>query len=339
MKIILSESLPQHFDEFAMQEMPSVDRILQWEWQWRQRTAEWHRLRCAAKLVADESIMHLPVSQYRDLAKQRGFSDGMFWLQNELKNCPTLLVDGEKRRSLFEPWFSQRMRSDSGSDRMEAALVAMEAFTDLLTSPMKKSQDTLFLSPDPHFNRAILEMNPPMKAESILALLATAGISIFLPSIEVKTGDVMDINYVAEDEILDELRTRYAAEREEFVLSLREFIKECHEGLKNELYDDVLDYADKATNQKLLMQVRRFEKAVAKGDAKLLERIRVGMVEGIPAVFEAALDPKKSAIKQGSVELLKVLCKSIAQKSAYREACEKFPMASYAYQLKKGLET
>lgn len=345
MKITLSESLSRHFSEFAFSQTPNVDRLMQLVTHYKEHHAnrEWANLRCAAKLVADEFAMHRP--DYDEVVRKvGGGTDAIRWLEGGLLGTrgiggpnPRLLVD----KNALGVFLSKELNADRAmggcktqSNELETMKERVGHFVTQLVDPITGDKAGMFLSPDPVYNRAYLELNAGLTADNILAGLAIAGINVILPRILVDTGDVLDINYVMEDEVINEVRTKFDSERQSYLDSLRRIVKDCYEGLRKGLYTDVLDYAQKATNQELMVQVRGFENAMRKSDKKLLERIRVGAVQGLPSIAEAALDPKKSILGQTAIELLKVLSRSFAENATYREACDKFPMATYAYRLR-----
>ena len=346
MRIVLSESLSRHFTELRFSEHPNVDRLmdLRWEYDHQRGDIEWSKLRCAAKLVADEIVLLRP--DYNQIAKVPG-SDAIRWLEDGILGRmgdkppnPSLMVDGEGRVRFLSERLEAQRRSEpwlwtSAASDYDAISKRVEDFVNQLISPVRDPlKPALLLSPDPIFNRVYLELGSSVTADNILATLATAGIKIVMPCVSVETGNTLDINYVIEDETIQEVRHKFGAEREAYVDCLRKFIKHCYEGLRGGLYEDVFDYADKASNQEIMVQVKGFEAAVRGADKKLLDRIKVGLIEGLPSIVEALVDPKKSFVAQAGIELMRVLSGSFAQHTAYREAYEKFPLASYAFRLR-----
>jgi hypothetical protein len=346
-KIVLSESLSRHFAELEFSQRPTDNQLrnlIPYYYQQKNDT-EWASLRCSAKLVADVFTMHRP--EYNEISTGTKGEAGIAWLKDSLLGTsqdavpnPKLLVDKSALYNLLSERFKAADQPELPdwlySDRHKIVKLyeAVEYFVDALVTPITGPNAGVLFSPDPLFNRIFLELNTTVTADNILAILATAGIKITLPAIFVDTGDNLDINYVMEDELIAEVREKFESERESYISSLRRIIKDCYEGLRGGLYIDVLDYADKASNQEILVQVQSFEKAIQKSDKKLLDRIRVGAIQGIPSIAEALVDPKKSVLAQIGIELLKVLSKNFAENASFREASEKFPMATYSYRLR-----
>jgi hypothetical protein len=160
-----------------------------------------------------------------------------------------------------------------------------------------------------------------------LASLAIAGVSICMPP--VYCDDVDSIN---------EVRERFAPERLAYIDYLRHFVGECHERIIDGYYRDAIEYASYVTNNDLRVKLHDFQRAIKSSDQALLERLKIGLINGVPTIAQAITDPKKSAIKVAGHEILKILCRSIAQKSAEKEARDRLPMVSYIYSLKESPE-
>src|SRR5687767_6251712 len=161
MKIVLSESLSRHFAELDFSVHPNVDRLLSLTSRYdEQRDDNWAQLRCAAKLVADECVMVKP--DYNALAAKTRDGSGTRWLQNALSVDnkasapePKLLADPQR----LEQFLTQRIELGPRSATSSAAQVAGVAEFVAAVMDLPRQRDvSVFLSPDPVYNRACLEM-------------------------------------------------------------------------------------------------------------------------------------------------------------------------------------
>ena len=290
---------------------------------------EWKRLKKSAYLVASEVTHYHPdwkkfaSIEAEDLVvfmrhvysgEKKGVLKHRFFFEEEYRNgmIENKLILSKKGRCTLS---------------LERAIELANEFLSYIqpgASKGKSPDETgLFLCPDPILNRHYLNSQESVTPENILAILAVSGIEVALPSI-----------YCEEADDLEKVREMFAEERQNYLGELSEMIRECHEGIRSGLYDDAWEFARVVTNTKIKEQARQFEKSVKMADKALLKRIEVGIVHGVPAIFESLLDPTKSVFVTAGAEILKVFCTALTEKSNIKIAQERYPLASYAYRIK-----
>jgi len=349
MKLTFAYSRSYYFTEF-IETTGSLDATLYNAAYLCDLPLEWKRLIFAGKIIFDDFDIDSKRVEFSNLRKNLSLWDtlGINIVQKDILGDVTSnsflkvneiedLIQYKLRDYKYPSWGPKKYLSTYNKDgkllkeekidrpSIDGEIKSAKRFLEIMT-PKTKSTNEVFLSVDPVLNRLYTDNILSFNSSNILSLLATCGLSVVLPNI-----------YSTEDDVIDEIKDTFAEERLSFLDNLRSYIKECHEGLQSGYYKDVLHYSDIVLNQDLIVQKNKFEKAVKSSRKKLLNRLKIGVLDGTPRIGEAWLDPKKSVIQQSIVEFLKIVSKNFESKSTIKEARAKFPLASYSYDLSKTL--
>lgn len=227
--------------------------------------------------------------------------------------------------------FSEQTIIRYGLDDLEKYRSALKIFYEdctpyfrIATKIIKSS--TVILSPDFDINELTLRGPRTLTPSSILAILATSGIEIVLPSV-----DVSDVS------VIDEIKAKHANEREELLDFLSRFIQQCYEGVKSGDYADVWEFASYTSTQELVRKVAAFERGLARSDARLKRSIKVGFLDEVPEIFSSyAFGTHEDRMKAG-VKILSLLCKSWGDRATYKRLKTEYPEAAYLYEVRKKL--
>lgn len=181
-------------------------------------------------------------------------------------------------------------------------------------------QSHLFLSSNPYINQLYLKSQTRMSAENILAILAMSGVKVVLPSV-----------YAEQTDVIDEIKEKFSAEREDYIAFLRQYINDCYLGIQSGDYKDVWAYAEYKSNNELLGKLYLFEKAVAGSDKKLI-RDSIHSVAGKSVAIAQAII-SLNPVKAGW-HLLEALIEAIKGGTDRMNVTKELLMVSYLYQIK-----
>lgn len=185
----------------------------------------------------------------------------------------------------------------------------------------KLENESLFLSSNPHLNKAYSISLDKISGSNILAILAVSGIETILPSV-----------YTEDIDVIDEIKETYKDEREEYIIYLRGFINQCHLGLMSGDYKDTWEFAEYASNNELLVKLHKFERAMSCSDKKLIKDAATNISGKGASIAQSVLSG--NFIGAGW-SILEALVTSIKGGTARSNISSELPMVSYAYQIKK----
>ena len=74
--------------------------------------------------------------------------------------------------------------------------------------------------------------------------------------------------------------------------------------------------------------------AMRKLDSALAKRLGLVALEGIPSVARAFSSREGSWMTEAGIQILSILCKSVAQEWRSRELSDKYRLGSYAYRIR-----
>jgi len=181
-----------------------------------------------------------------------------------------------------------------------------------------------FLTGSPMLGRLYLEAQPCLSAQSTLALLATSGIAVALPRVAATHVDDLASAY-------DRLRD----EREAFLATLNMIVSEAWEALKAGDHAEAYRFAAFHVARKLEGEAIEVERAMRKLDSNLAKRLGLVAIEGIPSIARAFSSSEGSWMTEAGIQILSILCNSLAQDWRARELSEKFRLGSYAYRIRR----
>lgn len=188
-----------------------------------------------------------------------------------------------------------------------------------------RKQADLFVSSDERLSFLFLANQTKLTPNNVLGMLATAGVVHTVPSIS-----------CLDWETVLSLREKLVEERTVYVTSLRKYLGDCVDGLKSQEFKEVFSWAEWHTSQHLQMQVEEIENQTKKLDRKLLDRVRIGAVDGIPSIMSALKEKSLAAAgAEAGSQLLRILCTSLTRTWEERKQLREHPFASFVYALRR----
>lgn len=163
--------------------------------------------------------------------------------------------------------------------------------------------------------RSINELTP----ESVLVLLAAAGIRLRLPSI-----------FTVNEDARSELKHKLDAERKDYLSYVAESVTECRRSLITGAYKDVADFALWEFGPKLETRAKALNEAAAMQDRKLFKELSHTAIIGVPTIAAAVTTMQSTAV---AAAVLGVLCSAIAE-HWYKSDANSPPAKDIAYLLK-----
>lgn len=174
--------------------------------------------------------------------------------------------------------------------------------------------------------KALVMSRQGITMQNAVLLLAAAGLEITLPNFR------FDITRA--EEILS-AREKLTEERSDYLVAIAKVANEAYERLTKGAYKDAVDWARSEAFVRLKPKTIQLERAMAKLDRGLLQRISFDLFkDGLPAIGSALA--AKGLVEAGSkaVEVvLAALCGNLVKNVEMR----KHPEAVYAFKLKRAL--
>lgn len=165
---------------------------------------------------------------------------------------------------------------------------------------------------------------------TLFSILAISGIKISLPSIR-----------TLEEELILELRSRFAEERYEYQTYIRELLFDAKDIiLSDPSIDELQNWALFVSNTKIRSALNKLEIAIRKGsDRKLLERIGLSISENVPSLIGDYTDKPDNGklINNLLVILLSVTTPKLLNSLIEKANIKKTFGVGYLYHLKKHL--
>lgn len=199
-------------------------------------------------------------------------------------------------------------------------------------APDDTQAQTTFLSIDPLCNFMYILNAGSLSRDHILAALAISGIATTLPAVYFNHDSPL-----SDDEILNDIREKYAEEREAYLEFMRLFTQECFERILDGYYADAWQFAKMKTDGEIRQLCKNYEAAISESGKNLKKYLLVGAVHGVPEITKSLLGP--SMPQEIGIELLRILCGSLSQRIRETRAEASYPMASYIYKIQGDLSS
>ncbi|MEO1051143.1 MAG: hypothetical protein AAFX87_10980 [Bacteroidota bacterium] len=326
MKIVLSESLDYHVSEL---DNLSLHYDVDPDWKTRyldESTENWKRVKFAASLMANEISIYSPASE-----KALRFDIGFYQFLAAVRTNYNLLNDRDLRVFIQSMPDRRRGYLVKGKYVNKASPYNLDVEYQSVKEAMAViapdiNDDHIFVSNDPILNKLYWNNLKSITPENLLIFLAMSGINFMLPNI-----------YSEDHEVILEIRDRFKSERLEYVSWLRQFLGDCYVSLKDGSYEDYNHYVSFTLGQSLKSSLDKFELAIQNSGLKFLKRLKSGVVDGVPSIGYAILDPNKSWSLELIKQFLKIISGELNRKILISEAREAYPHVSFIHEIKKRL--
>ncbi|MEI8290535.1 MAG: hypothetical protein WCH99_13780 [Verrucomicrobiota bacterium] len=308
MKLIISESLRYNLNSLIPVEKATIGELMRNFTNNSSLVAPSFKQQClAARFIFDE------VSYFSAKGSAR--------IGNHCDLLRSLMQIATKNSDGTETTVTEWANAASSKVINQEQLLVLNEILDACIPSRTIPEETIILSNDPFITAEQVHNCKSLNHESILYLLATAGIDIVLPCVVAKEASE-----------IESLKKDFEAERLDYLLYIEEKLHDLLEASVAKAPDTaaIYEFASREFALELKLKAQRINAVAKKSSKNAVEKIRVEFLDQTPAIAKSLL---QLDFVGGGKGLFKVLLAAAKGEDEVKKVTAEYKEAAYLYRL------